>query len=157
MGYRPIQNLSGHSLEQYVIHAGKSIPNIWTIGSSFALQPNEAYAIEPFATVKDGMGVVHEGRVRNIYGITSRKPAKEKDADELLQTIWNRYRTLPFALRWLTDVYEEARLRRLVDALVKKKNIHAYPILVEGRGKTVVQAEHTLIPTADGGANVITL
>jgi methionyl aminopeptidase len=157
MGYRPIQNLSGHSLEQYVIHAGKSIPNIWTIGSSFTLQPNEAYAIEPFATLKDGMGVVHEGKVRNIYGITSRKPAKEKDADELLQTIWNRYRTLPFALRWLTDAYEEARLRRLVDVLVKKKNIHAYPILVEGRGKTVVQAEHTLIPTADGGANVITL
>lgn len=156
MGYRPIQNLSGHSLEQYVIHAGKSIPNIWTIGSSFTLQPNEAYAIEPFATLKDGMGVVHEGKVRNIYGITSRKPAKEKDADELLQTIWNRYKTLPFALRWLADAYDEGKLRRLVDALVKKKNIHAYPILVEGRGKTVVQAEHTLIPT-DGGANVITL
>ncbi|MGI0019010.1 MAG: type II methionyl aminopeptidase [Nitrososphaera sp.] len=156
MGYRPIQNLSGHSLQQYVIHAGKSIPNIWTVGSSFALQPNEAYAIEPFATIKDGMGVVHEGKVRNIYGITSRKPSKEKDADELLEMIWNRYRTLPFALRWLTDAYDEGRLRRLVDALVRKKNIHVYPILVEGRGKTVVQAEHTLIPT-DGGANVITL
>ncbi len=156
MGYRPIQNLSGHSLQQYVIHAGKSIPNIWTVGSSFALQPNEAYAIEPFATTKDGMGVVHEGKVRNIYGITSRKPSKEKDADEPLEMIWNRYRTLPFALRWLTDAYDEGRLRRLVDVLVKKKNIHAYPILIEGRGKTVVQAEHTLIPT-DGGANVITL
>ena len=156
MGYRPIQNLSGHSLEQYVIHAGKSIPNIWTIGSSFTLQPNEAYAIEPFATIKDGMGVVHEGKVRNIYGITSRKPSKEKDADEFLATIWSRYKTLPFALRWLTDAYDEGRLRRLTDVLVKKKNIHAYPILVEGRGKTVVQAEHTLIPT-DGGANVITL
>ncbi len=30
-GFRPIQNLSGHSLEQFTIHAGKSIPNIWTI------------------------------------------------------------------------------------------------------------------------------
>ncbi|WP_337862040.1 type II methionyl aminopeptidase [Nitrososphaera sp.] len=156
MGFRPIQNLSGHSLQQYVIHAGKSIPNIWTIGSSFALQPNEAYAIEPFATTKDGMGVVHEGKVRNIFGITSRKPSKEKEADELLATIWERYRTLPFALRWLTDAYDEGRLRRLADVLIKKKNIHAYPILVEAKGKTVVQAEHTLIPT-ESGANVITL
>ncbi len=28
-GFKPIANLSGHSLEQYTIHAGRSIPNIW--------------------------------------------------------------------------------------------------------------------------------
>jgi methionyl aminopeptidase len=156
MGYRPIQNLSGHSLQQYTIHAGRTIPNIWTVGGSFALQPNEAYAIEPFATTKDGMGVVHDGRVRNIFAITSRKPSKEREADELLEQIWNRYRTLPFALRWLTDLYEEKKLRSLVDVLLKKRNVHAYPILVEGRGRTVVQAEHTLIPI-ESGATVITL
>ncbi len=156
MGYRPIQNLSGHSLQQYTIHAGKSIPNIWTIGSSFTLQYGEAYAIEPFATTKDGTGVVHEGKVKNIFGITSRKPSKDKDADELLNTIWNRHRSLPFALRWLTDVYEESKLRRLIDILIKKKNIHAYPILVEGREKIVVQAEHTLLPI-EGSSTIITL
>jgi methionyl aminopeptidase len=155
-GFRAIQNLSGHSLQQYTIHAGKSIPNIWTIGSSFALQPTEAYAIEPFATTKDGSGVVHEGKVKNIFGITSRKPSKEKEADELLEAIWNRYKTLPFALRWLTDIFEESRLRRLIDVLVKKKNIHAYPILVEGNGKMVAQAEHTIIPN-ESGSTVITI
>ena len=36
-GFKPIQNLSGHSLEQFTIHAGKSIPNIRTIGSSIVL------------------------------------------------------------------------------------------------------------------------
>ena len=155
-GFRPIQNLSGHSLKQYTIHAGKSIPNIWTIGSSFTLLANEAYAIEPFVTTKDGQGVVHEGKTRNIFGITSRKPVKDKEADNLLELMWTRFRTLPFALRWLTDKYEEKDLRRLVDILAKKRNVHAYPILVEGRGKIVAQAEHTLIPT-DSVVNVITL
>jgi methionyl aminopeptidase len=155
-GFRPIQNLSGHSLQQYTIHAGKSIPNIWTRGSSFSLIANEAYAIEPFVTTRDGQGVVYEGKTRNIFGVSSRKPAKESGADELLQVIWNRYRTLPFALRWLVDKYEEKDARRLVDILVKKKNLHAYPILVEGHGKKVVQAEHTLIPS-ETGVNVITL
>jgi len=155
-GFRPIQNLSGHSLKQYTIHAGKSIPNIWTIGSSFTLLANEAYAIEPFVTTKDGQGVVHEGKTRNIFGITSRKPIKDKEADNLLELMWTRFRTLPFALRWLTDKYEEKDLRRLVDVLAKKRNVHAYPILVEGRGKIVAQAEHTLIPT-DSVVNVITL
>ena len=155
-GFRPIQNLSGHSLQQYTIHAGKSIPNIWTRGSSFALLPNEAYAIEPFATTRDGQGVVYEGRTKNIFGITSRKPVKDKEADDLLQVIWGRYKTLPFALRWLTDKYDEKELRRLADILIRKKNIHAYPILVEGHNKIVVQAEHTLIPT-ESSVSIITL
>jgi methionyl aminopeptidase len=155
-GFRPIQNLSGHSLQQYTIHAGKSIPNIWTRGSSFSLIANEAYAIEPFVTTRDGQGVVYEGKTRTIFGVSSRKPAKESGADELLEAIWNRYKTLPFALRWLADKYEEKETRRLVDVLVKKKNLHAYPILVEGHGKKVVQAEHTLIPS-ETGVNVITL
>jgi methionyl aminopeptidase len=155
-GFRPIQNLSGHSLQQYTIHAGKSIPNIWTRGSSFALLPNEAYAIEPFATTRDGQGVVYEGRTKNIFGITSRKPVKDKEADDLLQVIWGRYKTLPFALRWLTDKYDEKELRRVADILIRRKNIHAYPILVEGHNKIVVQAEHTLIPT-ESSVSIITL
>jgi methionyl aminopeptidase len=155
-GFRPIQNLSGHSLQQYTVHAGKSIPNIWTRGSSFALLPNEAYAIEPFVTTKDGQGVVYEGRMRNIFGITSRKPVKDEEADKLLELIWNRYRTLPFAMRWLTDRYDEKDVRRLMETLIKKKNVHSYPILVEGYGKVVVQAEHTLIPS-ESSVSVITL
>jgi methionyl aminopeptidase len=155
-GFRPIQNLSGHSLQQFTIHAGKSIPNIWTIGSSFTLLPNEAYAIEPFVTTKDGQGMVYEGKTRNIFGITSRKPIKNNEADDLLELIWSRYKTLPFALRWLTDKYDEKDLRQLVEILTKKRNMHAYPILVEGHGKIVAQAEHTLIPTGSS-VNVITL
>jgi len=155
MGYKPIQNLSGHSLQQYVIHAGKSIPNIWTFGSSFGLLGTEAYAIEPFATTKDGLGIVRDGKVKNIFGITSRKPSKDSDADRLLEHIWAKYKTLPFALRWLTKDYEEARLRSLIETLLKKKNVHAYPILVEGNGRMVVQAEHTIIPN-ESGATVIT-
>jgi methionyl aminopeptidase len=155
-GFKPIQNLSGHSLQQYTIHAGKSIPNIWTRGSSFSLQENEAYAIEPFITTRDGQGVVYEGKTKNIFGVTSRKPVKDREADDLLELIWSRYKTLPFALRWLTDKYDEKDLRRLADILIRKKNVHAYPILVEGNSKIVVQAEHTLIPT-DSSVNVITL
>ena len=155
-GFRPIQNLSGHSLQQYTIHAGKSIPNIWTRGSSFSLIANEAYAIEPFVTTRDGQGVVYEGNVRNIFGISSRKPVKDGEADEMLGVLWSRYKTLPFALRWLLDKYDEKDAKRLIEVLVKKKNVHAYPILVEGQGKTVVQAEHTLIPS-ESGTTVITI
>jgi methionyl aminopeptidase len=154
-GFKPIQNLSGHSLQQYTVHAGKSIPNIRGIGASFALSGSEVYAIEPFATLKDGLGIVYEGKVKNIFGISSRKPSKEKEADEFLDYLWSRFRTLPFALRWLLDAYDERHARRMIETLLKRHNLHAYPILVEGHGRTVAQAEHTIIPQ-ESSANVIT-
>ena len=145
-GCKPIQNLSGHSLERYTIHAGKSIPNIWTIGHSFNLSVNNVYAIEPFVTTNDGQGVVYEGKIKNIFGIGSRKRTKEQKTDEFLEYLWNKFKTLPFALRWIVNEYEEKEALYLLEILVKKKNVHAYPILVEGANRIVVQAEHTIIP-----------
>lgn len=145
-GCKPIQNLSGHSLERYTIHAGQSIPNIWTIGHSFNLSVNNVYAIEPFVTTKDGQGIVYEGKVKNIFGIASRKRTKDQKADELLEYLWNKFKTLPFALRWVVKDYEEKEALSLLETLLKKKNVHAYPILVEGSNRIVVQAEHTIIP-----------
>lgn len=143
-GLKPIQNLSGHSLERYVIHAGKSIPNIKTYGPSFSLMPNQAYAIEPFVTTKDGLGIVYEGKIRNIFSLVSRKPTKNKDTDEFIIYLWNRFKTLPFALRWLVNDFAESKTREMLDYLIKKKNIRSYPILVEGNNKIVSQAEHTV-------------
>ena len=37
-----------------------------------------------------------------------------------------------------------------MDILIKKKAVHAYPVLVEGNGKRVTQAEHTFIPNENG-------
>ena len=53
---------------QYTIHAGKSIPNIWSIGS-FSLSGKEAYACEPFVTTGKGMGFVREGKIKNIFAL----------------------------------------------------------------------------------------
>jgi methionyl aminopeptidase len=156
MGFKPIQNLSGHSLAQYTIHAGKSIPNIRTIGPSFGLSSNQAYAIEPFVTVNDGQGVVYEGNTRNIFAIISRKPAKDQNVDKFLTYLWNKFRTLPFALRWVLDSYEEIEARRMLDILLKKRNVHAYPTLIEGNNKLVAQAEHTIM-LINGSTRVITL
>ncbi len=145
-GFRPIQNLSGHSLDQFTIHAGKSIPNIWTTGS-FTLSLNQTYAIEPFVTTKDGQGIVYEGKTRNIFAIVSRKPTKDKDSNEFLQKLWNRFKTLPFAMRWILDEHNEAEARKFLQVLLDRKNVYSYPILVEGMGKMVTQAEHTIIPS----------
>ena len=153
MGFLPIANLSGHSLDKYTIHAGRSVPNIWSIGS---FNENQAFACEPFVTTGEGLGFVHEGKTKNIFAISSRKKTKNNEADKMLDYIWENFNLLPFALRWLTSKWEEKEANTLLDILVKKKAIHAYPVLVEGNGQRVAQAEHTFI-THKNGVTITTI
>ena len=153
-GYKPIANLSGHSLDQYTIHAGRSIPNIWSIGG-FSLSDSSAYACEPFVTTEQGGGFVRNGQIKNIFAINSRKKTKDEQADKLLDFIWENFNMLPFALRWITKEWEEKEARKLLEILVKKKAVQAYPVLIEVNEQRVAQAEHTFIPN-DTGATVTT-
>ena len=60
---------------------------------------------------------------------------------------------LPFALRWILKEYdnnEKDKVRELLDILIKKKAVQAYPVLVEANGQRVAQAEHTFIPNETG-------
>ena len=154
-GYKPIANLSGHSLEQYTIHAGRSIPNIWSIGG-FSLADNTAYACEPFVTTENGGGFVRNGQIKNIFALNSRKKTKDAEADKLLDFIWDNFNMLPFALRWITKEWDEKEGRKLLEHLVKKKAVQAYPVLIEVNEQRVAQAEHTFIPN-ESGVTVTTL
>ncbi len=149
MGGIPIANLSGHSLERYTIHAGKSVPNIWSIGS-FTFQSTEAYACEPFVTTPDGSGFVREGKIRNIFSLATRKKTKDDDANRLLDFIWEKFNMLPFALRWIIPDWSEKEARDLLGKLIQYKVVRSYPILVEVNGQRVAQAEHTFIPQQNG-------
>ena len=152
-GFKPIANLSGHSLDQYTIHAGRSIPNIWSIGG-FSLSEDSAYACEPFVTTGEGGGFVRNGRIKNIFALNSRKRTKNAQADKLLDFIWEEFNMLPFALRWITSKWQEEdraeKVDELLQILIKKKAVQAYPILVEVNEQRVAQAEHTFIPNKDG-------
>ena len=155
VGFKPIVNLSGHSLDQYTIHAGKTVPNTWTIGS-FTFSENEAFACEPFVTTHEGLGYVRNGKIKNIFALVSRKKTKDEDANKLLEYIWTNFNMLPFALRWILKEWEEKEARKLLEFLEKKKVVHSYPILVEANGEPVAQAEHTFIPTTTG-VNITTM
>ncbi|MDE1862835.1 MAG: type II methionyl aminopeptidase [Thaumarchaeota archaeon] len=155
MGGVPIANLSGHSLEQYTIHAGKSVPNIWSAGS-FSFQSTEAYACEPFVTTRDGLGFVREGKVRNIFSLATRKRSKDDEANKMVDFIWKNFNMLPFALRWMVSEWDEKTARLLLAKLVQEKIVRSYPILVEANNQRVAQAEHTFIPQ-DNGVIVTTI
>ncbi|MHC1636929.1 MAG: type II methionyl aminopeptidase [Candidatus Nezhaarchaeales archaeon] len=144
-GFKPIRNLSGHMLKQYTLHGEKNIPNV-PIESRFSVEVHEVYAIEPFAT--NGAGLVVDSPEIYIFRYMSPKKAK-KDEKEILRAIWNRFKSLPFCDRWVSDIIPSETLTKLLE-LSFKGSLYGYHVLIEkGRG-FVAQAEHTVIIHEDG-------
>jgi len=146
-GYRPIRNLTGHKIDRYNLHAGKSVPNVAGMeGGKFEV--GEIYAIEPFATLKDAEGAVHEAHDAYIFRLVRAKGAKSARAKEIVDYVQAQFRSLPFASRWIYNWRRESEAAFL--ELVKNRSIVGYPVLVEQSGAVVSQAEHTVLVTEDG-------
>ncbi len=140
-GYKPVINLTGHGLAQYIQHAPPAIPNK-KMPHGTVLEEGDIVAIEPFAT--DGVGKIYDAGNAEIYHLVSDRPVRLPSARKLLEKI-KEYKTLPFAKRWLGNNVDFAML-----ALVKAGIIQPYPILKEVGGGLISQSEHTIIVTTDG-------
>ncbi len=137
-GFEPIRNLQGHSLEQYKLHAGLSIPNFHT-NSKTKLKSGQVIAIEPFVT--DGKGYVTDAGLSNIYRVAKKSV--------MTRQLSNAFHNLPFAESWMYQLYGEETYRKL-SFLMKRRMIAPYFKLVEVKGGMVAQAEHTVYVTDDG-------
>ncbi len=141
-GFRPIVNLTGHGLERYMAHAPPTIYNV-RVNRGVELKEGMVIAIEPFAT--NGAGRVVERRECEIFSLVAVKKLRLKKEREIIRYIAEKYKTLPFARRWL-EVSDLVLAR-----LVKQGVLRAYPVLTEISGGLVSQFEHTVIVEEDGG------
>jgi len=139
-GFSPIVNLSGHSISQYNIHAGVTIPNYGS-GNDAKLDDG-TYAVEPFATT--GEGKIYEGAPGNIYSLQEAKNVRGKTAREILDYILDEKKNLPFSLREMQEKFG-SMTRLAIKELENQGIIHSYAQLVEKTHKPVSQAEHTFI------------
>ena len=143
----PIANLTGHSLEQYNLHAGISVPNIDNHDETI-LEEGQAVAIEPFAT--DGIGFVNDAPGTYIYSFLANKPFRLKHTKNVLTHIKHNYQYLPFSGRWLTEEFKENRLNASLKQLSEAMAIYPYHPLKEKTGCLVSQKEHTVIVEKEG-------
>ena len=143
-GFSPIQNLSGHGVGEYDAHTPPTIPNVGSKDMR-ELEDGMAFAIEPFAT--DGKGLVREGTQAEIFQLLEKKPMRSPEARKIIEFVDEEYSNLPFAERWLQRELKISDFGRkiAIRELMQKKCIMAFPLLKEEEGKTVTQAETTLI------------
>jgi methionyl aminopeptidase len=148
-GFQPIRNLTGHKIDRYNLHAGKSVPNVSGIESG-RFEVGEVYAVEPFVTLKSAEGVVRDGDAAYIYRFVKTKGAKSKDALKLIEYIRDTYKSLPFASRWLHNSWKEGDVTQAFEELISRRCVAGYPVLVEASGQPIAQAEHTILVTETG-------
>lgn len=138
--FSPIINLCGHSMEQYTLHSGITIPNI---DNSKSIPLGEGLrAIEPFAT--NGVGKIKDSKPSEIYMLIEEKTPRSQIAREVLEFITKEYQTLPFCSRWIIKKFGLKAIIGLKQ-LEENGNLHRFAQLVEESGGKVSQSEHTIL------------
>lgn len=153
-GFKPIVNLSGHSLAQYTLHDGMSIPN-YNIpkrmrDKSQVFKAGKSYAIEPFVTTG-------KGRVKDHRDMTIFRQFREANLDILpkeiregYQYINNNLHKMPFSPRWLfNEGFSVEEVEGTMNELINRNIVYGYPVLVESTGAPVTQAEETIFVDHD--------
>ncbi len=148
-GFKPIDNLTGHSLNRYNLHSGMSVPSI--ASRSFHRKPrkDDVIAVEPFATT--GSGHVISGSGSHIYllknGMNFRR-LRDRRSRLMIKKLQHHFHSLPFASRWCEGII--SNVDRSLLWLEQKGMVHHFPQLIEQNNGMVSQKEHTLIITEDG-------
>jgi len=156
-GFKVVRNLSGHSLDRYVVHAGETVPNYRETLNLSRFRTPAAYGIEPLAST--GRGIVSSERRVYIYAV--RRLGVEQGTLEarVIGEVYRKVKTLPFTERWFPELVSELGLqsfRGVLSELARRGYLVAYPVLSDTPGSYVAQAEETVLILDDGSTIVIT-
>jgi methionyl aminopeptidase len=141
-GFKPIRNLTGHSLDRYDVHAGLTIPNIKT-DSKYQLREDEVIAIEPFCT--EGNGLVKDSGSALIFRWIMDRPSRLIEARKIMELARDKYEKLPFAKRWIQKEISPLKVELALKELLAVNALYGYQPLREVSNKPVAQSEHSVI------------
>ena len=150
-GFKPVSNLTGHLIRRYIIHAGKSLPNVFNLSTS-RIKEGEIYGVEPFVTVANAAGRVDNLKEAYIFHYSKNKSLKNLYAKQILSYIKKNFLTLPFTERWLSEFASSNSYKSAFSELLSSKAVIGYPVFVEASRKLVAQAEYTVLVEKDGCA-----
>ncbi|GAA5930981.1 hypothetical protein JCM1841_003669, partial [Sporobolomyces salmonicolor] len=146
---KSIRNLTGHSIDPYTIHAGKSVPIIALAEDDdefhVKMEEGEYFAIETFGStgrgkVRDDGACSHYAKIANA----PRVPLRLQSSKKLLGVIDRSFGTLPWCRRYL-DRLGETNYYAGLKELVETGLVQDYPPLSDIEGCQTAQFEHTIL------------
>lgn len=146
-GVDPIENLSGHGVDQYTAHCSPTIPNVKN-GDTEKLEDNQAYAMEPFGSIH-GRGSITDSPEVEIFEVAQEGAPRVRNpnARKLWDFCVEEYSGLPFAERWVARDLEMSSFARKIAMreLIAAGAMEAHSVLKEARGARVAQFETTFL------------
>ena len=143
----PVSNLTGHSMDRWILHSGLSIPNVKG-ENKHKIREGDVLAIEPFVT--NGVGRVTDMKEAYIFRFLRDRPLRMVQARKLLDNIKQNYKNLPFAERWVQKSFKGHQFNLTMNQLISSRALYPYHVLKEKSDARVAQAEHTVIVETDG-------
>ena len=151
--FRPIRELSGHQLDQNVLHGPITIPNVKGT-KGIKLEEGQAFAIETFASTGSGSLIKGDNKCF-IYQLNPIQiPIRLEPARKVRKVILANYRHFPFTTRWIAKELSTSTAKIGLSNLATKSQIRRYPVLSDIPNSFISQSEHTVFLT--GNSRVIT-
>lgn len=152
---KPVFDLHGHSIGQYVIHAGQSIP-CYDNGDTNKIKEDTFYALETFATT--GTGRISDKSPCTHYMFNKKKQGTlhNPSCKSIYEFVKKEFGTLPFSPKHI-DFYNviDVPSQIYTKLISNMKLFTAYPPLNDVKGSYVSQFEHTLY-ISENGKEVLT-
>ncbi|CAG8254650.1 unnamed protein product [Penicillium salamii] len=139
---KAVRDLSGHNIDQYRIHAGKSVP-FTKHSDNTKMEEGEIFAIETFGTT--GRGYLRDGP--GVYGYGKNPCAPKKlnshlaSAKALYKTINENFGTIVFCRRYLERLGVDRYLAGM-NHLASNDIVEVYRPLMDVEGSYSAQFEH---------------
>ncbi|HRS42444.1 MAG TPA: type II methionyl aminopeptidase [Candidatus Diapherotrites archaeon] len=141
-GYKPVSNLTGHTITRYTTHNQPSIPNIKN-NINIKLSDIESwFAIEPFSST--GKGFVTEGNNVYIFIFEEDVSVRNPNARKILEEI-KSFNGMAFSEFWVGKELSSFDRKVAFRELLKAQAISAYPVLIDKKDSFVSQAETTFV------------
>lgn len=140
-GLTTITNLGGHSIDQYTVHSGITIPT-YDNGDTSVLKEGMTIAIEPFIT--DGESTIKESGEATVFMQVINRQTRNPYGRKILQFIKPR-QGLPFATKDLEKEFGESVTKVGLRDLLQQGIIKGYPPLISSSGNAIAQTEHSVL------------
>ena len=140
-GFRPVNNLTGHSLGKFIFHGPVPIPNVRN-SIDYEFKIDDVFAVEPFAT--DGSGSVKDSERTYIFSYLKDHNTRLPESRQVLSLAKKDFSSLPFCERWIKGI-TPIKFDLAVKQLMAANAIQPHPVLREAGRGLVAQAEHTVI------------
>ncbi|RDW70710.1 Methionine aminopeptidase 2-2 [Aspergillus mulundensis] len=142
---KAVRNITGHNIQHYRIHGGKSIPFVKNSDQT-KMEEGEIFAIETFGST--GRGYIHDDVGVYGYGKSYDAPSQVSlplaSARSLYKTINENFDTIVFCRRQLDRLGLQRYLAGM-NTLVQHGVVDVYAPLVDVKGSYSAQFEHTVL------------